>query len=355
MWLQEVAGTRVYDERKEESAVNIKETDAKREKIDSLLKYIEDRLTTLEAEKEELKEYQKWDKMRRSVEFTLYEQEQRDNRAKELKLQTQREEVNAKKDQLIENQASVHQDVNRVKRERRDLEARFAGLKDDRDALNAEQTELFQTKTKLDLKVKDLNVELKAETDELLSNQKLINAILADIATRKDELDAIGPRWEEARQKEANLETQIAILQAQRAALYSKQGAADRWASKEERDTQLKAELRQLERQMAQERDSLDRLRRDAEAEEEEATRLRDALAQYGRVVEAKRGELDELAKKTQERRAEKEAALAERRELWRMAQQGEVQRETLKEELATAEHHLQQKIGFVSENDLVE
>ena len=37
----------------------------KREKIESLLKYIEEKLKTLEEEKEGLKEYQKWDKMKR--------------------------------------------------------------------------------------------------------------------------------------------------------------------------------------------------------------------------------------------------------------------------------------------------
>jgi len=37
----------------------------KKEKIEELLKYIEERLETLEEEKEELKAYQKWDKERR--------------------------------------------------------------------------------------------------------------------------------------------------------------------------------------------------------------------------------------------------------------------------------------------------
>uniref|UniRef100_UPI0035A3D706 Structural maintenance of chromosomes protein 3 n=1 Tax=Homo sapiens TaxID=9606 RepID=UPI0035A3D706 len=52
--LREVAGTRVYDERKEESISLMKETEGKREKINELLKYIEERLHTLEEEKEEL-------------------------------------------------------------------------------------------------------------------------------------------------------------------------------------------------------------------------------------------------------------------------------------------------------------
>ena len=41
------------------------ECESKREKIEEFLRTIEDRLSALEEEKEELKEYQKWDKMRR--------------------------------------------------------------------------------------------------------------------------------------------------------------------------------------------------------------------------------------------------------------------------------------------------
>ena len=88
--LREVAGTRVYDERKSESEVILKDTgqniisihcltlpftEGKREKINELLEYIEERLKTLEEEKEELKEYQKWDKMHRSLEFTIHDKE----------------------------------------------------------------------------------------------------------------------------------------------------------------------------------------------------------------------------------------------------------------------------------------
>ena len=56
--------------------------EGKREKIEELLKYIDERLNTLESEKEELKEYQKWDKMRRSLEYTIHDKELRDTRQK---------------------------------------------------------------------------------------------------------------------------------------------------------------------------------------------------------------------------------------------------------------------------------
>jgi len=80
--LREVAGTRVYDERKEESRAILKETESKREKIEEMLGYIEERLQTLEEEKEELKAYQEWDKMRRSLEYTIHDKELRDTREK---------------------------------------------------------------------------------------------------------------------------------------------------------------------------------------------------------------------------------------------------------------------------------
>lgn len=49
------------------------ETDAKRNKIDELLAYIETRLAELEEEKEELKEFQEKDKERRCLEYAMWQ------------------------------------------------------------------------------------------------------------------------------------------------------------------------------------------------------------------------------------------------------------------------------------------
>lgn len=43
---------------------------------------IEERLKTLEEEKEELKEYQKWDRARRVLEFIIHDTEHRENKRK---------------------------------------------------------------------------------------------------------------------------------------------------------------------------------------------------------------------------------------------------------------------------------
>lgn len=73
--LKEVAGTKVYEQRRTESLRIMADTDAKREKINELLDYIETRLAELEEEKEELKEFQEKDKERRCLEYALYQRE----------------------------------------------------------------------------------------------------------------------------------------------------------------------------------------------------------------------------------------------------------------------------------------
>lgn len=52
---------------------SFQETEGKRDKIEEFLKTIEERLATLEDEKEELKEYQKYDKMRRALEYQIHD------------------------------------------------------------------------------------------------------------------------------------------------------------------------------------------------------------------------------------------------------------------------------------------
>lgn len=59
---QEVAGTKIYDDRRAQSCQILEDTQTKKERIEEVLNYIEERLEELEDEKEELKEYQQLDR-----------------------------------------------------------------------------------------------------------------------------------------------------------------------------------------------------------------------------------------------------------------------------------------------------
>lgn len=57
-------------------------SETKQAKIAEMLTYIEERLSTLEEEKDELRAYQELDRMRRSLEYTIHDKELRDARKK---------------------------------------------------------------------------------------------------------------------------------------------------------------------------------------------------------------------------------------------------------------------------------
>jgi structural maintenance of chromosome 3 (chondroitin sulfate proteoglycan 6) len=76
--LKEVAGTKVYEQKRQESNKIIVETISKRDEIERLLEYIEERLEELEEEKKELGEYLAGDRERRCLEYSIYSADQQD-------------------------------------------------------------------------------------------------------------------------------------------------------------------------------------------------------------------------------------------------------------------------------------
>jgi structural maintenance of chromosome 3 (chondroitin sulfate proteoglycan 6) len=76
--LKEVAGTKVYEQRRTESLRIMSDTQSKRAKISELLEFIETRLDELESEKEELKEWTEKDRERRCLEYAMYQRDLND-------------------------------------------------------------------------------------------------------------------------------------------------------------------------------------------------------------------------------------------------------------------------------------
>jgi structural maintenance of chromosome 3 (chondroitin sulfate proteoglycan 6) len=109
--LKEVAGTTVYDEKKEESLTKMEENAASIEKIDETLEYMDNRLEDLRGEKEELTQYQKLDRDRRAVEYTLYDKELRRAREALDEIEHQRNEAVDRLSELSEEARSMHERI----------------------------------------------------------------------------------------------------------------------------------------------------------------------------------------------------------------------------------------------------
>ncbi|AWP05970.1 putative structural maintenance of chromosomes protein 3 [Scophthalmus maximus] len=316
--LREVAGTRVYDERKEESISLMKETEGKREKINELLKYIEERLHTLEDEKEELAQYQKWDKMRRALEYTIYNQELNETRAKLDELSSKRETCGDKSRQLRDAQQDARDKVEETERVVRELKSKISAMKEEREQLSTERQEQIKQRTKLELKAKDLQDELAGNSEQRKRLLKERQKLLEKIEEKQKELQETEPKFNMVKEKEERGISRLAQATQERTDLYAKQGRGSQFTSKEERDKWIKKELKSLDQAINDKKRQIAAIHKDLEDTE---TNKEKNLEQYSKLdqdLNEVKTRVEELDKKYYEVKNRKDELQSERNYLWR-------------------------------------
>ncbi|KAI0289328.1 RecF/RecN/SMC [Multifurca ochricompacta] len=237
--LKEVAGTKVYEQRRAESLRIMVETEGKKSKIIELLEFIETRLEELEEEKEELKEFQDKDKDKRCLEYALYQRELEEvaealeeieeERKKELHGANQRRELFSDRDQQIQ---TLENQISTAKHELSTLQLTKHGAQ-------GELSDLIRSQKDLELRVADL----RAADARAGGQRSTLESELADEAA----LAALLPQWDAHRTAEAEQRRALEEANGKLAALYAKQGRLERFRTRAERDNFLRSELSALE------------------------------------------------------------------------------------------------------------
>nr|GAT43952.1 structural maintenance of chromosome protein 3 [Mycena chlorophos] len=241
--LKEVAGTKVYEQRRAESLRIMAETDAKRTKINELLEYIDSRLTELEEEKEELKEFQEKDKDRRCLEYALFQRELEEvNEALEEIEGERRSEVhgaNKRREKFNERQ----KEIQTVERNATEAKHSLDTATNTRQDVQSELTDLIRTRTELECIVQDLrNAGARAGgRREQLETE--LSGVEDEITTRQASLDALLPNWESARARDASERRALDEANIKLEALFAKRGRGAKFRTKAERDAYLRQEI----------------------------------------------------------------------------------------------------------------
>uniref|UniRef100_A0A672SCG3 Structural maintenance of chromosomes protein n=1 Tax=Sinocyclocheilus grahami TaxID=75366 RepID=A0A672SCG3_SINGR len=293
-------------------------TEGKREKINELLKYIEERLHTLEDEKEELAQYQKWDKMRRALEYTIYNQELNETRAKLDELSSKRETCGDKSRQLRDAQQDARDKVEETERVVRELKARISAMKEEKEQLSTERQEQIKQRTKLELKAKDLQDELAGNSEQRKRLLKERQKLLEKIEEKQKELQETEPKFNAVKEREERGISRLAQATQERTDLYAKQGRGSQFTSKEERDKWIKKELKSLDQAINDKKRQIAAIHKDLE--DTEANKEKN-LEQYNKLdqdLSEVKTRVEELDKKYYEVKNRKDELQSERNYLWR-------------------------------------
>ncbi|XP_055593678.1 structural maintenance of chromosomes protein 3 isoform X2 [Uranotaenia lowii] len=344
--LREVAGTRVYDERKEESMNILKETEGKVEKITEFLKTIEDRLKTLEEEKEELKEYQKWDKARRTLEYIIHETELKDNKKLLDELETQRKGSGDKQKVLLQEIQTAQEKIKIIQKTLKDAKKDVSTTKDEKSVLITEHQQLLREKTKLDLTISDLSDEVQGDNKSKERAEQELERLKITIAEKEKELEIVRPRYEAMRRKEEECSRELNLKEQKRKELYAKQGRGSQFASKDERDKWIQGELKSLNKQIkdkiSHQNKLLDDLRRDATRQNE----LEKKIEEHTATFEQLRIQIDDHNKNYYDLKKKKDQFQATRNDIWKKETQVTQTLSGNKEELAKVDQALRSMAG---------
>lgn len=175
--LKEIAGTKVYEERKAESLKILNESgfyiflvnvltrfqEGKKQKIQETLDYIEQRLAELQQETEELKEYQQLDKERRALEYTIYDKEMNQTLAELNKIEEQRSQESDRASEIHAKAIEAHEQVRSVEKEIKSLSAQILQLNKEKEVAEEDRQEAIKEKAKLELAVRDNEGKLERE------------------------------------------------------------------------------------------------------------------------------------------------------------------------------------------------
>lgn len=295
--LREVAGTRVYDERKEESMNILKETEGKVEKIKEFLQTIEDRLQTLEEEKEELKEYQKWDKARRTLEYIIHETELKDTKKALDELEALRKSSGDKQKEFNKEVQEAQDKVKSIQKSLKEARKEVNSAKDEKSVLMTEQQQILREKAKLDLTIVDLTDEVQGDNKSKERAEQELERLKVTIAEKEKELDEVRPRYEEMRQKEEDYSRELALKEQKRKELYAKQGRGSQFSSREDRDKWIQNELKSLAKQIKDKITHQNKLSDDLKRDAAKQSELEKKIEEHMAEVEQMRLQIDEYNK----------------------------------------------------------
>ncbi|KAG9034704.1 Structural maintenance of chromosomes protein 3 [Tulasnella sp. JGI-2019a] len=339
--LKEVAGTKVYEQRRTESLKVMEETKAKQAKIREVIEYIEERLEELETEKEELKEYQEKDKDRRCLEYSLYQAELTEivEALDELEDERKQEDISAKqrRDDFNDREKRIEQ----LEQEIKEMKQQMSISKLSKQGYDDEMNELIRSRTELECTLADLQQVGERGEERREELEADLEEILGKITEKEAELMELAPNLQDRIKEEKEEKRRLDEAQARLEALGLKQGRVARYTSKAERDKFLKKEIASIESYQTTQRQNSEEIRGELNAAQNRLQEIERKGEEVLQNLDDRRERLRVMGEQLNGLREENSKLVESRKELWREDAKLESTVGHARNELQTAERAL--------------
>ncbi|KAF2715457.1 RecF/RecN/SMC protein [Pleomassaria siparia CBS 279.74] len=339
--LKEISGSNVYETRRKDSLKLLADTDNKRSKIDEVVASIEERLGELQEEKEELEAYNKNDRERRCLLYTIARRDEITYENKIAEIDERRQNGMAGTDNSRLLFVQNEKDIARIDTEINQLKGEIELLKEERAQLETEKRNSARTKAGIELELRGLTDGQSAAQRAMRRHETTLKEVQQKIKVREDELAKLLPQYSAKKEEELNLKSQLAETESQRKRLEDKQGRTAFYSNKRQRDDALRQEIDQVMTDLATRKAVL-------MDTNEDIVKLRTEINTLGKDIEELQSTIDNqsdstmnLATQVQTARDAKDALTDQQKLLWREENKITSQLSNAQQQLHAAERTL--------------
>ncbi|XP_063720697.1 structural maintenance of chromosomes protein 3-like isoform X2 [Symsagittifera roscoffensis] len=203
-------------------------------------------IKVLDERREELKQCQKWDKSRRMLEYTIQDNELKKRKQNLEDLSKKRDEISSASLPLQDKLQEILKRGKQIGKDMGDLKNKISSIVDEKDTLLKEKSDLIEQKAKLELTAKDLQDKVDNEESMKEILQSELKTVNDQITEKQEKFTQFASQLEEVNGKEGILSFRLNCLDQHAKFLNAKEPLVPQFEYKEQRDKWLGQEINEL-------------------------------------------------------------------------------------------------------------
>nr|XP_022909118.1 structural maintenance of chromosomes protein 3-like [Onthophagus taurus] len=344
--LNEVAGTKLYIEKREECLKIFKNAELRLKRISEDLDTLDKTLSTLEEQKKELKQYQYYNQKRSAIQYSIGKIKLKKYNT-ELKSFDEEENTSSfEKNEIVRNFKKIQEQIQDLMEKSKNTKNELNMIKEKRNSLSNERENLIKKSIKLDFTVNNLLDEMVDDKQSKKNLENELTQLELTIKEQESELDKVNAQYEAMKRKEEQSVINLTLKIQKQKELIGKEHRRRHFTVKDDRNRWIQNELKLLDNHIKEKKNNIEKFIADLKQDDEKYTLLINKLETHKRDIDGQRVLIEEHNKECYELKRSNDQQQTIKNELWRKKNTLEQYYSSLKGDLLNAEQCLRSLIG---------
>ena len=305
------------------------------------MEHIEERLSQLKEEQEELGRYEELDRKKRALEFAYYTGELEEIVGELAVLNENHcnsEQVNEARTEAVELEARLK----RKEKQMRAVSDKVQNYSEELELVLKEKKRLREATTKISFSVTEGKESLESQTKQQTELQDQLKGVSLEIGEVKKRIAELKPRYLALVEAERKAKEDRESCEYRQQALCNKQGRTKQFSSKKDRDQWIRKELSEAQESLKEKEREIEELRKENVELTEKAESLTNLQDRLSDQISQKQGFLEKARATLKSKEAERHEHANTRAALWKKESNLVEKLENASNQLSDAERKLQ-------------